>query len=76
MVRNFDHRIEVACPVYDKDIQKELMDILKIQLSDNVKARVISHGEANKYKLRIGKNVRSQIEIYNYFKEKLSIDNG
>jgi len=71
MVRNFDHRIEVACPVYDKEIQNELMDILKIQLSDNVKARIISPGEANKYKTSAEKEVRSQLEIYNYFKSKL-----
>jgi polyphosphate kinase len=76
MVRNFDHRIEVACPVYDKEIQKELMDILQIQLNDNVKARIISLGEANQYRKHEGKKVRSQLEIYHYFKRALSIDNG
>jgi len=48
------------------------MDMLKIQLSDNVKARIIGPGEANKYKKTNGAIVRSQIEIYNYFKKKLS----
>jgi polyphosphate kinase len=38
MVRNLDHRIEAACPVFDKEIQKELIDILDIQLAENVKA--------------------------------------
>ena len=72
MVRNLDNSIEVACPIYSKEIQHEIMDMLKIQLSDNVKARIIGPGEANKYKKTNGAIVRSQIEIYNYFKKKLS----
>ena len=28
MVRNIDHRVEATCPVYDKEIQKELKEIL------------------------------------------------
>lgn len=72
MVRNFDNRIEVACPIYSKEIQHELMDILKIQLNDNVKARIIGPGEANAYRTMNGTPVRSQIEIYNYFKRKLT----
>ncbi|MCX6247918.1 MAG: polyphosphate kinase 1 [Bacteroidetes bacterium] len=71
MVRNFDNRIEVACPVYSKEIQKEIMDMLKIQLSDNVKARIIGPGEANTYKKTKGATVRSQLEIYDYFKSKV-----
>ncbi|MCX6243514.1 MAG: polyphosphate kinase 1 [Bacteroidetes bacterium] len=72
MVRNFDHRIEVACPIYDKEIQQELKDILNIQMSDNVKARIIGPGEANRYRKRGSKEVRSQIDIYNYLKNKLT----
>jgi len=71
MVRNFDNRIEVACPIYSKEIQHELMDMLKIQLSDNVKARIIGPGEANTYKKTNGSAVQSQLEIYDYFKKKL-----
>jgi polyphosphate kinase len=75
MVRNFDNRIEVACPIYDKKIRKELSDILNIQLNDNVKARIIGPGEANKYKRTNGPEIRSQSEIYNYLKKKLTKDN-
>jgi polyphosphate kinase len=71
MIRNFDNRIEVACPIYSKEIQKEIMDILNIQLSDNVKARIIGPGEANKYKKTEGPEISSQIEIYHYFLNKL-----
>ena len=38
MVRNIDHRVEAACPVLDEKMQKELKDLLQIQLQDNVKA--------------------------------------
>jgi polyphosphate kinase len=62
----------VACPIYSKEIQHEIMDMLKIQLKDNMKARIIGTGEANQYKKTGGDNVRSQIEIYNYFKKKLT----
>lgn len=76
MIRNFDNRIEVACPVYDKTIQKELMKMLIIQLSDNVKARIIAKNQVNPYKKDDGPPIRSQLEIYNYFEEKLKlIDN-
>ncbi len=71
MVRNLDHRIEAACPVYDKNIQQELKDILDIQLSDNVKARVLDNDLSNKYVEADGtKKVRSQIRIYNYLLRK------
>ena len=75
MVRNFDNRIEVACPVYNKEIQQELMDMINIQLKDNVKARILGPGEANKYKKNGQKQIRSQIETYNYFKKKLLSNN-
>lgn len=75
MVRNFDNRIEVACPIYSKEIQQEIMDMLNIQLRDNVKARIIGPGEANKYKRTEGPEIRSQLEIYDYFRKKLVRDN-
>jgi polyphosphate kinase len=71
MIRNFDNRIEVACPVFDKSIQKELMQMLQIQLSDNVKARMIEKNQVNPYKKDDGPEIRSQLEIYSYFETKL-----
>jgi polyphosphate kinase len=71
MVRNLDHRIEVASPVYDKMIQQELKDILHIQLHDNVKARILDNELSNKYVDPDGaKKIRSQIETYNYLLKK------
>ena len=73
MVRNLDHRIEVACPVFEKDIQAELKDILQIQLADNIKARKLDNALGNQYiNPRNTKKVRSQVDTYNYLYRKLS----
>lgn len=69
MVRNFDHRFETSCPIYDKDLQKEIMDILQIQLDDNVKARLVNESPINKYLVNDkDEQIRSQIETYSYLK--------
>ncbi|HOZ77334.1 MAG TPA: polyphosphate kinase 1 [Ferruginibacter sp.] len=73
MVRNIDHRIEAACPIFEKEMQQELKDILKIQLSDNIKARRLDNELSNAYiNPRNTKKVRSQVETYNYLFRKLS----
>ena len=67
MVRNIDHRIEVACPILEKGLRKEIIDIVGIQLSDNIKARELDNGLSNQYiNPRNTKKIRSQIEIFNY----------
>ncbi len=71
MVRNIDHRVEATCPIYDKEIQKELKEILNIQLADNVKARILDNELSNIYvESESTKKVRSQIETYNYLLKK------
>lgn len=71
MVRNIDHRVEVACPIFEKNIQQELKDILQIQLKDNTKARMLDNELANQYvNPRNTKKVRSQVETYNYLFRK------
>ena len=73
MVRNIDHRVEAACPIFDKKIQQELKDILQIQLSDNIKARKLDNELSNLYvNPRNTKKIRSQVETYNYLFKKLS----
>jgi polyphosphate kinase len=67
MVRNLDHRVEATCPVLDEDIKKVLQNILNIQLSDNVKARILNNDLSNEYVKHSDDNkIRSQIETYNY----------
>ncbi len=72
MVRNLDHRIEVSCPVFERDIQTELKEIMQIQLSDNIKARKLDNELENQYiNPRNTKKVRSQVETYNYLFKKV-----
>lgn len=73
MVRNFDHRFEVACPVYDHELQKEMMFILQTQLKDNVKARYINSNPVNLYK-KFNKGetrIRSQFYLYEYLRKQV-----
>lgn len=70
MERNIDHRIEVLVSILDKDIRKQLKEILDLQWQDNVKARTLAQGHLNDY-ISKGKNaaaVRSQLALYDYFK--------
>jgi polyphosphate kinase len=69
MVRNLDNRIEVTCPVLDPTLKRTLRDIIDIQLRDNVKARILDSKDQSEYKHNQEKQVRSQIEIYSYFKQ-------
>jgi polyphosphate kinase len=71
MGRNLDHRIEVAVPINNQQIKKELIDIIKIQLKDNQKARIIDTELLNKYVPLVGKKFKSQEETYQYLKKKL-----
>ncbi len=76
MVRNLDHRIEVACPIFDKDIQQELIDIMNIQLSENVKGRIFDNEQTNHYIVPAegAPSVRSQEATYLYLKGKTYTD--
>ncbi len=72
MVRNIDHRIEVACPILDLDIKEELKNIIQIQLADNIKARKLDNELSNQYvNPRNTKKIRSQVETYNSLFKKL-----
>jgi polyphosphate kinase len=71
MTRNIDTRVEVGFPIYDKDVKKEIRDIIDIQLSDNTKSREINKDNTNKYhKTKSELPVRAQIDIYTYLKNK------
>lgn len=38
MTRNLTRRVEIVCPVYDPEVRRQLLWILRTQLEDNVKA--------------------------------------
>lgn len=72
MTRNIDNRVEVACPILDKDLQQELLDTFMISWNDNVKARLVNIKNQNAFVSNQEKAIRSQWATYAYFKEKLS----
>ena len=72
MERNFDNRIEVACPIIDRELQREIMTLLQIQLRDNTKARQITPAKSNHYvKGNPNLKINSQVETYKFFKDKI-----
>lgn len=70
MNRNLDRRIEVAMPILDESLFKELRAIINLQLNDNLKARVINVTQSNPYKKRPegAPPIRAQVEIYKKLK--------
>ena len=71
MTRNLDHRVEVGVPILDKKIKETLINIFDIQWNDTVKARDLSSMEKNEYVKSSKKQpVRSQVAIYNYYKNE------
>ena len=71
MVRNLDHRIEVAVPIVDPVIKKELIDMIHIQLKDNQKARILDIDLSNKYvPSEKATRFKSQEETYKFLKGK------
>jgi polyphosphate kinase len=72
MTRNLDHRVEVACPIYDKDIQRELQTYLDIQWKDNTKARILNATQDNQYRRNPSEPpIRSQEAIYEFLEQEL-----
>jgi polyphosphate kinase len=69
MERNLSYRIETTFPIYDPDLKVEILECLRMQLADNVKARIIDQENLNEYK-RVASDIpiRSQIETYFWYK--------
>ncbi|MCO6491321.1 MAG: polyphosphate kinase 1 [Phaeodactylibacter sp.] len=76
MVRNLSYRVETAFPIYSEHIRHQIKDFITIQLSDNVKARIIDKESSNTYRTD-GSDlaIRSQMETYYYIK-RLSEQEG
>ena len=71
MRRNLSRRIETAFPILSPEIKQGVIDILKIQLRDNVKACLIDGQLRNNFKRDDNPvKVRSQQAIYEYLKGK------
>lgn len=72
MERNLSYRVETAFPIYDPEVRNTIRDVIRIQLSDTVKARILDKQQTNKYKPQDGNSIRSQTALYEFYKEKLA----
>ena len=72
MRRILNRRIETAFPILNAEIKQCIIDILKIQLQDNVKACLIDEHLHNNFKRDDNPvKVRAQLAIYEYLKNKM-----
>ena len=56
-------------PIYDEKVKAEVLEMLRIQLADNVKARIIDEADKNEYKQNdMDLSIRSQVELYYHYK--------
>jgi len=73
MSRNLDRRVEVAVPIYNKEIRDELIHFFNLQWQDNSAARILDNDLKNTIKNYNGKpKIRSQITFYEYLREQNS----
>ncbi|MGB0443232.1 MAG: polyphosphate kinase 1 [Flavobacteriaceae bacterium] len=71
MTRNLDNRVEVSCPIYDKDIQQEMIDTFELSWNDNVKSRWVNSSETITYRTNGATPLRSQEATYAYYHNKI-----
>ena len=69
MSRNLNHRFEIICPILDKKIKSDILNIINLQRNDTQKYRSLNEGEINSYTRRDKgfDKLDSQIAIYNYW---------
>tara|TARA_Y100000385_G_scaffold288103_1_gene353873 strand:+ start:207 stop:2267 length:2061 start_codon:yes stop_codon:yes gene_type:complete len=70
MTRNIENRVEVAVPIYNDIIQKEILDVFEISWNDNVKARKLNGSNQNIFAKNSRNEIRSQWKIHEYYYEK------
>jgi polyphosphate kinase len=71
MQRNLNRRFEVAVPIFDREIQKELKEMLLLQLKDNSKARILDPDLKNEYEHnQLRRKFRAQEDYYNLIKKQ------
>tara|TARA_B100001250_G_scaffold302324_1_gene264035 strand:+ start:2404 stop:4449 length:2046 start_codon:yes stop_codon:yes gene_type:complete len=68
MTRNIENRVEVATPIYDNLLKRQINDVFDIAWHDNVKARFVNSSKANFKKSSSKNKLRSQWSIYDYYK--------
>ena len=69
MPRNLDNRIEVAAPVYDPEIKREMIRIVEYALRDTVQGRLVDGSGGNgPWTCSDPLPHGSQTELYEYYK--------
>ena len=72
MVRNLDRRVEVATPIYDPALRRELKEYMEMQFLDNTKARIINDVQDNKYRQGGDRSYHAQDDIYVFLEKQLT----
>ena len=72
LTRNLRRRVESAIPIFNKELINEIIDILKIQLNDNTKAKWVDKNSNNINKEITDDKIlyRAQIDTYLYLQKK------
>ena len=71
MTRNIENRVEVAAPIYDTDLQRQITEVFDIIWNDNVKARRLNGPTQNAFIKNDSEPIRSQFEIFDYYKKEV-----
>lgn len=76
MGRNLDRRVEVAFPIYDEALCRELRALIDLQLADNTKARIIDEQQQNRYAARMEDEtpVRAQMATYRLLESGMNVE--
>jgi polyphosphate kinase len=71
MPRNLDRRVEVICPIYDKDLQRELETYFELQWRDTAKTRILDVTLDNRRpRAQESSSSRSQYAIYRWLRRQ------
>ena len=71
MTRNIENRVEVAAPIYDTDLQRQITEVFDIIWNDNIKARRLNGPTQNAFIKNDSTPIRSQFEIFDYYKKEV-----
>ncbi len=75
MSRNLNKRIEVAWPVKDTAVRREIQEILNLQMRDTAKSRLIDQRQTNPFVSTAGETrVRAQTAIYEMLAVNRAVD--
>jgi polyphosphate kinase len=69
MERNLDWRIEVAFPIYDPELKRQVCDMMDLQIADDCKARILNETQSNPYVGDGSGKHRVQNDTYRYLED-------